>query len=262
LDPNFPQYTALVSPSSSLCAVVGVLVLVPSSFSSLLYHKKGSIKCPLFIRSGLYVFLHALLSLPVENQCSAQGHDHPRTSMAVLCLFVSPQLSLPCIKGCGTSHSGVSPISLCLICNLSFFPRTLLRKSRGYVHYGCGSSSGKWHVTVLPHISTFNIQPGDDAASLTKSRLQPRTLIRPRPYPPRPAYHTMPLIPLHVLHRPPRAPQLTAPSPVAVRTTRRTATYASTGPGLILTLLFFIQTVEVRPRGLRTRINLKGNAPT
>jgi len=66
----------------------------------------------------------------------------------------------------------------------------------------------------------------------------------------------MPMILLHVLHRTPclskGARQPTAPSPLAVRTTRRTTACACAGPGLIFTLLFFIRTVGfISIRGIK-----------
>ena len=89
-----------------------------------------------------------------------------------------------------------------------------------YVHHSCGSGSAKMVGHVGFAISLPSIfSPADDDASLTTSRLLPRTSTRPRPYPPCLAYHPIPLILLHALHRPPRlskaALQLGASSPLA-----------------------------------------------
>ena len=78
-----------------------------------------------FVYNVCLFFLHALLSPPVESQCLAQGHNHPRTSMAILYLCVSLRFAstTPDMdEGRGTRHSGVSPISLRLICNSSLCP--------------------------------------------------------------------------------------------------------------------------------------------
>jgi len=67
----------------------------------------------------------------------------------------------------------------------------------GHVHHSHGLGMGELLVTVLPHISSSNIQLGGDTASLTRSRLRPQTSIRLRLYPLCPVYHPMPPIVLH-----------------------------------------------------------------
>jgi len=104
---------------------------------------------------------------------------------------------------------------------------------------------------------------GVSPISLRQQYGWPRTSIRPCPYPLFPAYHPKPLILLHVLHRPPRlskgVPQSTAPSPLALWTTRRTTAYAPTNTHPF----FFIRTVGffVSVREIKDTDELDGNAP-
>ena len=87
---------------------------------------------------------------PVGNQYFTQGYHHPRLSMAILCPWVLPQPSPPCMKDVRGGIQ-VCPPSHCIsfiICHyVQFFPCTLLPKSRhqaltnpGHTHQGNKSS--------------------------------------------------------------------------------------------------------------------------